>query len=101
MKKTLMVIEFVAAASLLPGVALAQRGNTGRLPVTDPKLNQAVLESVAYREVCLGSTPAILVYVSSAQSAAGAVAYNTYVPLNMLPWPADKPSPCGASPKPH
>lgn len=44
------------------------------------------IQSMGYREICLGETPAILVV---------ALGQNSLLhPLNVIPWPADKPNPC-------
>ena len=87
-KVTLLLVGLSFGANVYSQV----RGS-GDLPIHDPNAG-AALTKTAYREVCLGDTPALLIYGEGLDKGV-----KILTPIGALPWPADKPNPCRGSRK--
>ncbi len=68
--------------------AYSQVRGSGDLPIYDPNAGVA-LTKAAYREVCLGDKPALLIYGEGLDKGV-----KVLTPIGAIPWPADKPNPC-------
>lgn len=84
MKKAIFAALLLAAGAGAHAQQQIIRHKT-HLRVVDVNTKEEI-HSMAYRELCLGETPAILVLTLGPNS--------LLHPLNVIPWPADKPNPC-------
>ncbi len=83
MKKVIFVVLLLVVSAGANAQQIIRGKN--HLRVFDANTRDEI-QSMGYREVCLGETPAILVV---------ALGQNSLLhPLNVIPWPADKPNPC-------